>query len=140
MWRLRRVEMSETPARGGPVSARHLVPPAYSNLTGGSGATAASPAPHPSTTNSIAGQMSNSSRVLIVAERSTARLKRAFERAGHQVSLASIESSVEAAANGAEAVVVVASRDEVVSVARRLKTRFQMPLLPVIALVARPAD
>lgn len=83
--------------------------------------------------------MSNSSRVLIVAERSTARLKRAFERAGHQVSLASFDSAVEAAARGAEAVVVVASRDEVVAVARRLKTRFQMPLLPVIALVARPA-
>lgn len=79
------------------------------------------------------------SRVLIVADRSTARLRRAFERAGHQVSLASLESAVEAASDGAEAVVVVASRDEAVAVARRLKTRFQMPLLPVIALVARPA-
>ena len=79
------------------------------------------------------------SRVLIVAERSTARLRRAFERAGHQVLLSSLESAVEAASDGVEAVVVLASRDEVVAVARRLKTRYQMPLLPVIALVARPA-
>ncbi len=83
--------------------------------------------------------MPKSSRVLIVAERSTARLKRAFERAGHQVSLASFDSAVEAATDGVEAVVVVASRDDVLSVTRRLKTRFQMPLLPVIALVGRPA-
>ncbi len=90
-------------------------------------------------TSIVESEMPNSSRVLIVAERSTARLKRAFERAGHQVLYATLDSAVEAAAIGVEAVVVVASRDEVVSVARRLKTRFQMPLLPVIALVARPA-
>ncbi len=83
--------------------------------------------------------MAKSGLVLIVAERSTARLKRAFERAGHEVSLASFATAVEAAANAVEAVVVVGSRDEVLSVTRRLKTRFQMPLLPVIALVARPA-
>lgn len=83
--------------------------------------------------------MSKASRVLIVADRSTARLRRAFERAGHQVALATLESAVEAATDGVEAVVVLASRDDVVAVARRLKTRFQMPLLPVIALVARPA-
>jgi two-component sensor histidine kinase len=83
--------------------------------------------------------MPKASRVLIVADRSAARLRRAFERAGHEVSLATLDSAVEAASDGVEAVVVLASRDAVVAVARRLKTRFQMPLLPVIALVARPA-
>ena len=83
--------------------------------------------------------MAISDRVLIVAERSTARLKRAFERAGHSVALASFGTAVETASDGVEAVVVVGSRDEVLRVTRRLKTRFQMPLLPVIALVARPA-
>lgn len=83
--------------------------------------------------------MSKASRVLIVADRSAARLRRAFERAGHEVTLATLESAAQAASAGAEAVVVLASRDAVLTVARRLKTRFQMPLLPVIALVARPA-
>lgn len=83
--------------------------------------------------------MPKAGRVLIVAERSTARLRRAFEREGHEVSLSSLDAAVEAATDGVEAVVVLASRDEAVAVARRLKTRFQMPLLPVIALVARPA-
>lgn len=83
--------------------------------------------------------VSKASHVLIVAERSIARLRRAFERAGHHVAQASLDSAVEAASGGIEAVVVVASRDESLEVARRLKTRFQMPLLPVIALVARPA-
>lgn len=91
------------------------------------------------TTIAVDHAASNSSRVLIVSDRSTIRLCRAFERAGHQVSLATLAQAVEAASDGSEAVVVAASREHATAVARRLKTRFQMPLLPVIALVARPA-
>src|SRR6185312_6598775 len=39
-----------------------------------------------------------------------------------------------------EAVLVAAPRPIVLPIARRLKTRFQMPLLPIVALTAAPRD
>lgn len=84
--------------------------------------------------------MLSSTCVLIVGTRPTARLRRAFERSGHHVEVARLGEAVDAVHDRIEAVVVAASRSAVLGLARRLKTRFQMPLLPVVALVARPAQ
>jgi two-component sensor histidine kinase len=83
--------------------------------------------------------MPNVTRVLIASDRPAVRLRRAFERAGHEVDVTPLAATVDAVQDGVEAVVVAAPRTGVLSVARRLKTRFQMPLLPVVALVSRPA-
>ncbi|MGH7627069.1 MAG: sensor histidine kinase [Gemmatimonadaceae bacterium] len=83
--------------------------------------------------------MPTSTRVLLASDRRLDRLRRAFERAGHTVTWASMEGAVDAVGDGVEAVVVAAPRTNVLSLARRLKTRFQVPLLPVVALVSRPA-
>jgi two-component sensor histidine kinase len=82
--------------------------------------------------------MPASSPVLIATDRPLPRLRRALAHHGHTVIVAPLAESVDAAGEGAEAVVVAADRDTALAVARRLKARFQMPLLPVIALVARP--
>jgi two-component sensor histidine kinase len=81
-----------------------------------------------------------SSRVLIATDRPLPRLHRALEQHGLQVVVAPLAESVEAAVDGVEAVVVAAGRESALAVARRLKARYQIPLLPVIALVGRPAQ
>jgi two-component sensor histidine kinase len=82
--------------------------------------------------------MPDSSCVLIATDRPLPRLRRALEHHGHRVIVTPLAESVETASDGIEAVVVAAGRDAALALARRLKTRFQMPLLPVVALVGRP--
>ncbi|HEU4641740.1 MAG TPA: sensor histidine kinase [Gemmatimonadaceae bacterium] len=83
--------------------------------------------------------MPDPTRVLIAGDPPAARLRRAFEAQGHRAALVPLASALDAAEEGTEAVVVSGSRSDVLAVAARLKTRFQMPLLPVVALAARPA-
>jgi two-component sensor histidine kinase len=83
--------------------------------------------------------MIDSSRVLIATDQPSPRLLQAFEHHGHEVITAPLSGAVEAVSDGVEAVVVASGRDAALAVARRLKTRFQMPLLPVVALAGRPA-
>lgn len=82
--------------------------------------------------------MPDPSLILIVATRARARLARAFERRGHVVRRATPEEAVEAAGGGVEAVVIEAPRPAVLALSRRLKTRFQMPFLPLVAIGTRP--
>lgn len=82
--------------------------------------------------------MPDPTRVLIAGAAPAARLRRAFETRGHHTLVAPLSGAVEAAERGAEAVVVSGARDAVLAVAARLKTRFQMPLLPVVALASSP--
>lgn len=83
--------------------------------------------------------MPEPTRVLIVGDPPPVRLRRAFEARSHVVRAAPLAEAVERADDAVEAVVVSGSREQVLAVAARLKTRFQVPLLPVVALVARPA-
>jgi two-component sensor histidine kinase len=82
--------------------------------------------------------MTESSCVLITTDQSPVRLQRAFEQCGHRVVIAPLADAADAAGDGVEAVVVAAGRDAAMGVARRLKTRYQVPLLPVVALAGRP--
>lgn len=77
-------------------------------------------------------------RVLIVGAPRARALRRAFEQHGHQVVLAEEDTTIEAAMTGVEAVILGQRRDAAMALCRRLKTRHQVPLLPVIALLPRP--
>jgi two-component sensor histidine kinase len=81
--------------------------------------------------------MPQPTRVLIASDRPRPRLREAFERAGHRVEGAPLVHAVDAVDDGVEAVVIAAPREQAMAVARRLKTRYQVPLLPVVALAAR---
>jgi len=83
--------------------------------------------------------MAEPTRVLLVSDRPLPRLQRAFALRGHDVRRATPAAAVTAADEQVEAVVVAAPRAVVLRVARPLKTRYQMPLLPVVALVSRPS-
>ncbi|MBX6331722.1 MAG: sensor histidine kinase [Gemmatimonadaceae bacterium] len=83
--------------------------------------------------------MPSKTRIVIASKGPAARLRRAFARAGHHAEVVPLARVVDAVQDGVEAVVIMAPRAAVLAAARRLKTRFQMPLLPVVALVARPA-
>ncbi|HEY7894461.1 MAG TPA: sensor histidine kinase [Gemmatimonadaceae bacterium] len=65
-------------------------------------------------------------------------LARALERLGFRVAHASTTEAVEAVDEHVDAVIVAATRSIVLPIARRLKTRFQMPMLPIVALTASP--
>jgi two-component sensor histidine kinase len=84
------------------------------------------------------GSSSDHVRVLIASDTDHPRLGRAFARWGHQADLIPIDAAAKAVDERTEAVVIVASRPQALALARRLKTRFQVPLLPVLALVSRP--
>ena len=74
---------------------------------------------------------------LLMAGAVEARVRAAFVRRRHEVTLVSLSGAVDATDERIEAVLLVGGRDEALAITRRLKTRFQMPLLPVVALVAR---
>src|SRR6185312_12736669 len=65
-------------------------------------------------------------------------LARALERLGFRVAHASTTDAVEAVDEDVDGVIVAATRSIVLPIARRLKTRFQMPMLPIVALTAGP--
>jgi two-component sensor histidine kinase len=74
--------------------------------------------------------------VLIVG--SATRLGRALTRGGHHVSATPLADALDRVDDRVEAVVVTARGAEALRLCQRLKTRFQVPLLPVIMLRARP--
>jgi len=65
-------------------------------------------------------------------------LTRALERLEFRVAQTSTADAVDSVDERVEAVIVVAPRPIVLPIARRLKARFQMPLLPIVALTAAP--
>jgi two-component sensor histidine kinase len=77
-------------------------------------------------------------RVLLASDRPIERLMRALHRAGHATTQASLGDAIDAVSDDTEAVLVAGTRARVLELARRLKTRYQMPLLPVVALGQRP--
>lgn len=83
--------------------------------------------------------MAEPTRVVLVSARPPARVCRALEDAGYLTVCAEPDGAVRAVDERTEAVIIAAPRAVVMPLARRLKTRFQMPLLPVLALVSRPA-
>src|SRR5688572_11270072 len=74
--------------------------------------------------------------VLIIG--SASRLRRALTRRGHRVAMVRLEEALEHIDERVEAVVIDARAPEALVLAQRLKTRFQVPLLPVVILRPRP--
>jgi two-component sensor histidine kinase len=74
--------------------------------------------------------------VLIVG--SASRLRRALIRRGHEVATASLDDALERIDEGVEAVIIDARGPDALALCQRVKTRFQVPLLPVVILRPRP--
>ncbi len=66
-------------------------------------------------------------------------LRRAFRRYGHHAECTPLDGAVAAVSAQVEGVLLSGSRAETLGVGTRLKTRYQVPLLPVVALVTRPS-
>lgn len=66
------------------------------------------------------------------------RLRTALARRGHHVRTATLEAALDAIGEEVEAVVIDARASEALSLCRRIKTRHQVPLLPVVVLRSRP--
>lgn len=84
--------------------------------------------------------MPDNSRVLLASDVPQEGLRSAFERSGHALGICRLADALDMAAEAVEAVVIRAQRTQVLALSRRLKTRFQVPLLPVVALVSRPGS
>jgi two-component sensor histidine kinase len=74
--------------------------------------------------------------VLIIG--SASRLRRALIRRGHQVATAPLQDALKRIDERVEAVIIDARAPEALALCQRLKTRFQVPLLPVVILRPRP--
>jgi two-component sensor histidine kinase len=74
--------------------------------------------------------------VLIVGD--APRLRRALLRRGHHVATIAFDNALDRMDERVEAVVIDAGRTDALALCQRLKTRFQVPLLPVVILRARP--
>jgi two-component system, sensor histidine kinase PdtaS len=66
------------------------------------------------------------------------RLARVLARAGHEVITTPSEAALERVDDRVEAVIITVRGSDALTLCQRLKTRFQVPLLPVIILRARP--
>lgn len=77
-------------------------------------------------------------RIVIVAGTASKSLRRALAPLGYRVAVIPPERAMDSVDERVEAVIVAAPRAMVLAIARRLKTRFQLPLLPVVALVSAP--
>jgi two-component sensor histidine kinase len=73
--------------------------------------------------------------VLIVG--SASRLRRTLTRRGHQVAMAPLGDALDHIGERVEAVVIDARAPDALALCQRLKTRFQVPLLPVVILRPR---
>jgi two-component sensor histidine kinase len=74
--------------------------------------------------------------VLIVG--AAPRLARVLSRGGHAVTTTRLEDALERIDDRVEAVIITARGPNALTLCQRLKTRFQVPLLPVIILRPRP--
>ncbi|MEJ7810457.1 MAG: sensor histidine kinase [Gemmatimonadaceae bacterium] len=77
--------------------------------------------------------------VLLAGSATRGPLQRAFARRGQHVYTATPDHAIAAMREGVEAVVIEAPGSEALALCQRLKTRFQVPFLPVIVLQRRPA-
>jgi two-component sensor histidine kinase len=84
------------------------------------------------------GQSSEHIRLLVASPTPQPKLVRAFTRLGHNVDVITPQAVADAVPAGAEAVLIAAPRTTALALSRRLKTRFQVPFLPVVALASRP--
>jgi two-component sensor histidine kinase len=75
-------------------------------------------------------------QVLIVG--ATSRLARALTRGGHQVTTTPLDAALDRIDDRVEAVIITARGPDALTLCQRVKTRFQVPLLPVIILRPRP--
>ena len=66
------------------------------------------------------------------------RLARVLTRAGHEVTTTPLEAALERVDDRVETVIITVRGSDALALCQRLKTRFQVPLLPVIILRARP--
>lgn len=80
----------------------------------------------------------DSVNVVIAGDSSLRGLRRAFARLGHSARLVAAEQTLAAVDPTVEAVVIAAERGRAIDLTQRLKTRFQVPLLPLLLLHARP--
>ncbi|HEU4565667.1 MAG TPA: sensor histidine kinase [Gemmatimonadaceae bacterium] len=78
--------------------------------------------------------------VIIIGTTRQDRLRRAFTRAGARAEVVPPEAALERASDGADAVVITIGREAALALCARLKTRFQLPLLPVVVLLPRRAS
>lgn len=78
------------------------------------------------------------SQLLVVADASGERLRRAFRRRGRGAIRSPAVSAVEAITPATECVVIATGRGEALEICRRIKTRHQFPPLPVLVLARRP--
>ena len=74
--------------------------------------------------------------VLIVG--AAPRLARVLTRGGFEVTTTRLEDALERITDRVEAVIIAARGQEALALCQRLKTRFQVPLLPVVILRRRP--
>ena len=66
------------------------------------------------------------------------RLGRALTRRGYHVTTATVQSAVDCVDERLEAVIIDARSHEALDLCQRLKTRFQVPLLPVNVVSVLP--
>lgn len=92
-------------------------------ISSGSATDSGRPAPEPA-------------HVLIIG--AAPRLARVLTRAGHEVTTAPLEAALERVDDRVEAVLITARGPDALTLCQRMKTRFQVPLLPVILLRSRP--
>jgi two-component sensor histidine kinase len=76
--------------------------------------------------------------VLVASPSAQPRLVRAFARRGHHADVVAPDAATDAVTDRVEAVLVAAPRAPALALSQRLKTRFQVPFLPVVALASRP--
>ena len=78
-------------------------------------------------------------RVIVAGGPDSEQWKRAFVRHGYETALVPPDQAVAAIDERVEAVVVDAPKQVAMAICARVKTRFQVPLLPVLVLQPRPA-
>lgn len=66
------------------------------------------------------------------------RLKQAFTRRGHEARVVARDDAIAAVDSAVEVVVLSAPRRAALELCRRIKTRYQLPFLPVIVRLSRP--
>jgi two-component sensor histidine kinase len=76
--------------------------------------------------------------ILVASSSAQPRLVRAFARRGHHVDVVAPAAATDAVTERVEAVLVAGARAPALALSQRLKTRFQVPFLPVVALASRP--
>jgi two-component sensor histidine kinase len=78
-------------------------------------------------------------RAVIIGGAEGERLRQTFTRRGHEARAVSLDDGIAAVDAAVEVVVLNAPRRAALELCRRIKTRHQLPFLPVIVRLSRPA-